>query len=136
KGVRIDDIGFEKFSLLLEKVLIQPNSDFDVRGKFLADEMVLSLDKYRLKLRDNLHEFSADKVVIDSKNSLVVVNNFTLRPENPDSTQVILDTYGRSVILDITIPEFRVEGIDLMAAYMDEKLIINQILVPSPIANL
>jgi len=136
KGVRSDDIGFEKFSLLLEKVFLQPNMTSDVRNQFLAEEMVLSLDKYRLKLRDNLHEFMADKVVIDSKKSLVVVSNFTLRPENPDSIQEILDTYGKSVILDITIPEFRVEGIDLMSAYMDEKLIINQILVPSPVANL
>lgn len=135
KGVRSDDIGFERFSLLLEKVLLQPNSESDVRNIFIAEEMVLSLDKYRLKLRDNLHEFLADKVLIDSKNSLVVVNNFTLRPENPDSTQVILDTYGKSVILDISIPEFRVEGIDLMSAYMDEKLIIDRILVPSPVAN-
>lgn len=134
-GVRSDDIGFEKFSLLLEKVFLQPNLDTDVRNQFLAEEMVLSLDKYRLKLRDNLHEFLADKVLIDSKNSLVVVNNFTLRPENPDSTQVILDSYGKSVILDISIPEFRVEGIDLMSAYLDEKLVIKRILVPSPVAN-
>ncbi|MEB2784526.1 hypothetical protein [Algoriphagus persicinus] len=135
KGERSDDIGFERFSLLLEKVLLQPNAESDVRNYFLAEEMVLSLYQYRLKLRDNLHEFMADKVLIDSKNSLVVVDNFTLRPENPDSTQVILDTYGKSVILDISIPEFRVEGIDLMSAYLDEKLIINQILVPSPVAN-
>lgn len=135
KGVRSNDIGFERFSLLLEKVLLQPNSESDVRNIFLAEQMVLSLDKYRLKLRDNLHEFMADKVLIDSKNSLVVVDNFTLRPENPDSTQVILDAYGKSVILDISIPEFRVEGIDLMSAYMDENLIINRILIPSPVAN-
>lgn len=136
KGVRSDDIGFEKFDLLLEKVFLQPNLDSDVRNQFLAEEMVLSLDKYRLKLRDNLHEFLADRVLIDSKNSRVVVSNFTLRPENPDSVQTILDSYGKSVILDISVPEFRVEGIDLMSAYMDEKLIINQILVPSPVASL
>ncbi|MFC5625527.1 hypothetical protein [Algoriphagus winogradskyi] len=136
KGVRSDDIGFEKFDLLLEKVFLQPNLYSDVRNQFLAEEMVLSLDKYRLKLRDNLHVFLADRVLIDSKNSRVVVSNFTLRPENPDSVQTILDSYGKSVILDISVPEFRVEGIDLMSVYMDEKLIINQILVPSPVASL
>ncbi|MEP1085801.1 MAG: hypothetical protein ABJ333_10160 [Algoriphagus sp.] len=135
KGVRSDDVGFEKFSLLLEKVFLQPNATKDVQNQFLAEEMVLSLDKYRLKLRDNLHEFMADRVLIDSKNSLVEVKNFTLRPENPDSTQAILDTYGKSVILDISVPEFKVQGIDLMAAYMDEKLLIRQILVPSPVAK-
>ncbi len=135
KGLRSDDVGFERFSLLLENVLVQPHVESDVRNRFLAEEMVLSLYKYRLKLRDNLHEFMADKVLIDSKNSLVVVNNFTLRPEVPDSLQNILTAYGKSVILDISIPEFRVEGIDLMAAYMEEKLMINRILVPSPVAS-
>ncbi|WPR75293.1 hypothetical protein [Algoriphagus sp. NG3] len=135
KGLRSDDVGFERFSLLLENVLVQPHVESDVRNRFLAEEMVLSLYKYRLKLRDNLHEFMADKVLIDSKNSLVVVNNFTLRPEVPDSLQNILTAYGKSVILDISIPEFRVEGIDLMAAYTEEKLMINRILVPSPVAS-
>ncbi|WP_439487785.1 hypothetical protein [Algoriphagus sp.] len=135
KGLRSDDVGFERFSLLLENVLVQPHVESDVRNRFLAEEMVLSLYKYRLKLRDNLHEFMADKVLIDSKNSLVVVNNFTLRPEVPDSLQNILTAYGKSVILDISIPEFRVEGIDLMAAYVEEKLMINRILVPSPVAS-
>jgi len=135
KGIRSDDIGFEKFSLLLEKVRLQPDADSDVRNQILAEDMVLSLDKYRLKLRDNLHEFMADKILIDSKNSLVVINDFTLRPENPQSIQKSLDTYNKSVVLNVTIPEFRVEGIDLMAAYTDEKLIINRILVPSPIAD-
>lgn len=136
EGVRSDDLAFERFSVQLEDVLIQPTGDFNVRDQLLAQNMVLSLDKYRLKLRDNLHEFSADKVLIDSKNSRVVVDNFTLRPENLDSIHHALDAYDKSVVLDISIPKFRLEGIDLMAAYMDEKLIIHQILVPSPTARM
>jgi hypothetical protein len=136
EGVRSDDLAFERFSVQLEDVLIQPTGEFNVRDQLLAQNMVLSLDKYRLKLRDNLHEFSADKVLIDSKNSRVVVDNFTLRPENLDSIHHALDAYDKSIVLDISIPKFRMEGIDLMAAYMDEKLIIHQILVPSPVARM
>ncbi|UZD21862.1 hypothetical protein PBT90_00115 [Algoriphagus halophytocola] len=135
QGERSDDIGFEKFSLLLENVSIYPNVKTTLSERFLADEMVLSLDKYRLKLRDNLHEFMADRIVIDSKNSRVLINDFVLRPENPDSIQYSLDTYGKSVVLNVEIPEFRIEGIDLMAAYMDNKLLINQVTVPAPKAN-
>jgi hypothetical protein len=63
--------------------------------------MVLSLDKYRLKLRDNLHEFLAGKVIIDSKQSLIVIQDFSLRPENPDSLTAVLDNYNKSVVINV-----------------------------------
>lgn len=135
QGVRSDDMGFERFSILLEDVLFRPNEEGNVRNQVIAKEMLLSLDKYHLKLKDNLHEFLADRVLIDSKNSRVVISNFILQPNKRDSIQYILDTYNKSVVLDVHIPEFRLEGVDLLAAYRDEKLLINQILVPSPVAN-
>lgn len=135
-GIRSNDIGFERFSLLLEDVLIQPNLKSSIQDIFLANEMVLSLDKYRLKLRDNLHEFLAGKVIIDSKQSLIVIQDFSLRPENPDSLSAVLDNYNKTVVINVQVPEFRIEGVDLKAAFWDEKLIIQQILIPSPVAEL
>jgi hypothetical protein len=135
-GIRSNDIGFESFSLLLEDVLIQPNLNSSIQDIFLANEMVLSLDKYRLKLRDNLHEFLAGKVIIDSKKSLIVIQDFSLRPESPDSLTAVLDNYNKTVVINVKVPEFRIEGIDLKAAFWDEKLMINQILVPAPIVEL
>ncbi len=135
-GERSNDIGFESFSLLLENVLVQANSSNTIKDMLLAEEMVLSLDKYRLKLRDNLHEFLADQILIDSKNSRILISNFTLKPENPDQITEALDTYGKSVVIDIQVPEFRIEGIDLQAAFLDQELFINQINVPSPVASL
>jgi len=135
-GVRSNDIEFERFSLLLEKVMIRPNLDNSIQEIFLADEMVLSMDKYRLKLRDNLHEFLADEILIDSKNSRIVVKDFSLKPENPKAIQAALDAYEKTVVINIEIPEFRIEGIDLQTAFWDEKLIIGQILIPSPKAEL
>ncbi len=135
-GLRSNDIGFERFSLLLENVLIRPNDYASVQDIFLADEMVLSLEKYRLKLRDDLHEFLADEILIDSKNSLLVVKNFSLKPENPESIQAALDSYDKTVTINVMIPEFRMEGIDLQAAFWDEKLIVREIKIPSPKAEL
>ncbi|MDI1321424.1 MAG: hypothetical protein PSV36_01670 [Algoriphagus sp.] len=132
-GVRSNDIEFEKFSLLLENIFLQPGVSTKTFNEFLlADEIVLSLDKYRLKLRDNLHEFLADRVLIDSKNSLVEITGFVLRPENQGQIQGTLDAYGKSSTIDLKIPKFRAEGIDLHAAIVDQKLIIKQISIPNP----
>lgn len=135
-GIRSDDIGFEKFSLLMEDILIRPGATTSISDILMAEEMVLSLDKYRLKLRDNLHVFLADRVVIDSKNSLVEISNFALRPENPEHIAEALDSYGKTVAFDLEVPKFRAEGIDLKAAFFDEKLQIKRILIPTPKASI
>jgi hypothetical protein len=131
-GERSDDIGFERFSLELDEVNIQPNSTRLFNGILFAEDMVLSLDKYRLKLRDNLHEFTADNVTVDSKNSLLAISGLRIRPNDPGKAQQVLDTYGNSVIFDFQIPEFRAEGIDVRAAFHEERLEIQQILIPNP----
>ncbi|EAZ81544.2 hypothetical protein ALPR1_20948 [Algoriphagus machipongonensis] len=131
-GERSDDIGFEKFSLELDDVYFQPNTSKNISDFLLAKGVILSLDQYRLKLRDNLHEFTADNVTINSKDSIVTVSNLNIGPENPDQVQEALDAYGKSMILSINIPEFRAEGFDVRAAFEDERLEIQQILIPSP----
>jgi hypothetical protein len=132
-GVRSNDIEFEKFSLMLENISIQPGKSIKTWNEFLlAEEIVLSLDTYRLKLRDNLHEFLAEKVLIDSKKSLVEITGFELRPEKPDQIQVVLDSYAKSSAINLKVPKFRLEGIDLLAALVDQELLIKQIVIQNP----
>lgn len=131
-GERTNDIGFERFSLELDEVFFQPNSTKSISDFLFAKDVVLSLEKYRLKLRDNLHEFKADHVTIDSKDSLLSISGLSISPENPNQVQQVLDAYGKSVILDIQIPEFRAEGFNMRAAFEEEKLEIQQILIPEP----
>ncbi|QYH40248.1 hypothetical protein GYM62_16150 [Algoriphagus sp. NBT04N3] len=131
-GIRSDDIGFDQFSLFLENVRFSPDTAMQLRDILLADEMILSLDKYQLKLRDNLHIFSADKIIIDSKKSLIDVQNFSLKPESRTNIQSVLDTYKKTVAVDLKVPSFRVEGVDIKKALLDQELYIKQILVPRP----
>ncbi|MFC3416745.1 hypothetical protein [Algoriphagus hitonicola] len=131
-GDRSDNVNFEKFSLQLEDVFIKPESSASMRDLLLAEELVLSLDQYQLKLRDNLHLFTADRILIDSKRRLVEVSNFSLKPEKPDQIQQLLDTYGKSATIDLTVPVFQLQGIDVRAALLDEELLIDYILVSQP----
>lgn len=130
-GVRSNDIGFESFGLLLENVRFSPDTSMRIQDILLADEMVLSLEKYKLKLRDNLHVFSADNIVVDSKKSVVAIENFSLRPDE-ENIQNALDTYNKTVAVDFQIPSFRMEGIDIKEALLEGKLFIDRILVPKP----
>lgn len=130
-GVRSDDIGFESFGLLLENLRFSPDSTMKIRDILLADEMILSLEKYKLKLRDNLHVFSADNILIDSKRSLIAIDHFSLKPEE-ENIQTVLDRYDKTVAVDLSVPSFRVEGIDIKEALLEGNLWIHSILVPEP----
>lgn len=131
-GERSNNIGFEKFSLNLEKVEVSLDSVLSLRDILLAEEMVLSLDDYRLKLRDNLHVFKAAKVVVDSKRDLIDLQGFSLQPENSTSIQDVLTTYGKSIALDFRIPSFQVRGIDIRAALLEKSLLVREIFLPKP----
>ncbi|MDF2158938.1 hypothetical protein [Algoriphagus sp. CAU 1675] len=131
-GLRSDDVGFEKFSLELEDIKVLPDSKTAIRDFVFAEELVLQLDQYHLKLKDNLHEFLADRVIIDSKNSLVEIINLNVRPENPNELQKTLDAYGKTAVLNLHLPAFRAEGIDVQAAFRDEILEIGKISVTKP----
>jgi hypothetical protein len=130
-GVRSNDIGVEKFGLLLEKVRFSPDTSMHIQDILLADEMVLSLEDYYLKLRDNLHVFGAGNIIIDSKNKFIDIQNFSLKPD-ADNIQNALDSYNKTVAVNLQVPSFRVEGIDIKEALLEEKLLIERILVPRP----
>ncbi len=130
-GLRNDDIGFDRFSLLLEDILVEPEKAINANEFFLANELVLDLDNYRLKLKDNLHEFTADKVIVDSKNDRVELRGFQIKP--PDSSQVkgLLSAYEKTAVMDMDVPYFAAEGIDLRKAFFEETLEIGYLTIPS-----
>jgi hypothetical protein len=133
RGERSNTIGFEKFSFRLDNVLFQPEISGMIQEQFQLDEVFLTLDKYRLKLKDNLHVILADQLTIDSKKQLLEVKNLTIRPENTEQIQTVLDTYGKTAVVDFMVPVFRAEGIDIKAAFYEERLSVHRILMPNPV---
>src|SRR5690606_6907539 len=133
RGERSNTIGFEKFSFQLENILFQPDISEMIQEQFQLDEIFLTLDKYRLKLKDNLHIILADKLTIDSKRQLLEVKNLTIRPENTGQIQNALDAYEKTAVVDFTVPVCRAEGIDIKAAFFEERLFVHRILMPNPV---
>lgn len=133
RGDRSNDIGFEEFSIRLEDLELFAAPELPLVEKLSIGEIFLSLNQYRLKLRDDLHTILADKLIVDSKNQLLEVINLTIRPENQSQIQTSLDTYGKTAAIDFSVPVFRAEGIDIKAAFYQEELFVEQIFLPGPI---
>ncbi len=132
KGQRSNNIGFEKFSLKLEEFEVKPDLSLPIQEQFLVRDIFLSLNEYKLKLKDNLHLIFADELIIDSKRKLLEVKDLSIRPENPDQIQELLDTYGKTYAVDFSIPLFQANGLDVKEAFFNQSLRIEQMLLPNP----
>ncbi len=135
-GQRRNDIGFERFSFRLKNILFQPDDSKEIQEQVQLDELFLTLDKYRLKLKDNLHIILADQLTIDSKGQLLEVKNLTIQPENPEQIQASLEAFGKTSTIDFSVPVFRAEGIDIKAVFYEEKLFVHRILMPNPVFSI
>jgi hypothetical protein len=131
-GQRSNDIGFDKFSVILEGLKIKPDTILAIQEQFKTEEIYLSLDNYRLKLRDNLHLVIADNLTIDSKNELLEVKNLKILPQSEGQIQNLLDTYGKTSAINFSVPSFKAEGIDINSAFFDQILQIRRISLPKP----
>ena len=134
---RQDSLSFGKISFVLENFRLDENVyDEQTSRIFLAEELQLEIHDYALKLSDNLHLFSADRIVMDTKTDYLQISNFRFRPADRGNIQTTLDRYGKGVVIDIEIPEFYARGVDIPAAYFKGELVVNHIEVPSPVIKI
>jgi hypothetical protein len=131
--VRQDSLSFGKIDFVLENFQLDEQQRSDSSSRiFLAENLQLEIEDYALKLSDNLHLFSADRIRIDTRQEQLLINGFRLQPHSPEEVLQLLERYGRTTVLDIEIPEFLATGVDINQAYFQEKLFINHIDIPGP----
>ncbi|WP_143962587.1 hypothetical protein [Litoribacter populi] len=134
--IRQDSLAFGEINFVLENFRL--DEDFDTQSSriFFAEELQLEIQDYALKLSDNLHLFSSDRLYLDTKENFLQINGFRFQPADPDNILENLNRYDRNSVLDIEIPEFSARGIDIPSAYFKGELLVNQIDVPSPVIKL
>jgi hypothetical protein len=132
--IRQDSLSFGSIDLVLRNFRLDETIDMQGGDNklFFAEHLRLDIQDYALKLSDNLHLFSAGRILIDTERDLVDVEDFRLEPFSKEEAPVLLERYGRTTILDVEIPRFTAFGVDIPTAYFDEVLNIKHIDIPSP----
>ncbi|WP_194776748.1 type 2 periplasmic-binding domain-containing protein [Pararhodonellum marinum] len=130
---RQDSLAFGKISFVLENFALDESSVKDQETRiFLAEHLQLELGDYALKLADDLHIFTADRLLLNTRNRTLEINGFRIKPQDPENIQMNLLRYNKTMALDISIPDFFAFGIDVPRAYFQERLRIGLIKVPAP----
>jgi len=135
--VRQDSLSFGKISFVLEDFQLDEQTGAEESSRiFLAQDLRLEIEDYALKLSDNLHLFTAGKILVDTKEQFIGIEGFRLRPQSSYNIQNTLSRYSKTTILDIEVPDFYVYGVDVAEAVFRERLMVTEIQVPSPIIKL
>ena len=132
-GQRSKDIAVERFSLGLQELVLLPDSSLAIQDQVQVGALQLTLFDYRLNLRDNLHTFLAEKLTLDSRRELLEINNLRILPGDPSQLRSQLRALDKRAAVDFTIPLLRAEGIDLMAAFYEQKLNIHHLQLDAPL---
>ena len=131
-GQKSKDIAVERFSLGLQKLVLLPDSSLAIQEQVQVGALQLTLFNYRLNLRDNLHAFLAEKLTLDSKRNQIEIANLRIFPGDPSQVRSHLRALDKRAAVDFTIPLLRADGIDLMAAFYQQKLFIHHLQLDAP----
>jgi hypothetical protein len=131
-GTKSTDLDLGKFSLALKDLQLHPSTSIPFQEQFQFEEVLLTLYDYRLKLRDNLHEFLAQQLSIDSKKELLEIKNLSIQPANPAQVREQLQTLGKTSAVDFSIPHFQAQGIGLKEALFEQQLRLNHLQLDGP----
>jgi hypothetical protein len=126
-----DSLSFGKINLWLENFALDERTQ-DLPSYFLAEHLTLELQDYALKLADDLHIFKAKNLWINTKKSTLEIHDFSIAPPKKNQIKSLLDQYNKTSNLEIFIPKFKAYGLDYQKAFLESKLHVNRIHIPSP----
>jgi hypothetical protein len=132
-GQKSKDLELGTYSVELENLKVQPSILLPFQEQFQFQEIKLTLFDYRLKLRDNLHEFLAEELTINSKKERLEIKNLSIHPAEPTQVREQLQALGKTSAVDFIIPLFRAEGIGFKEALFDQRLHLNHLQLDAPI---
>ncbi|MEN6455096.1 MAG: hypothetical protein ABFD10_12630 [Prolixibacteraceae bacterium] len=99
------------------------------RTKILySDNFKLSIGHYLLKLNDQVHQFSADKIFASSKDSLIQSSQIRLTPVN--------QTIKLPAIVNLSCDSIRLWSVDFNRLFHRREMLLNEITAFKPTVNI
>ena len=124
-----DSLGIANLGLRLHGLRIDSLTAQKTQNKiFYAENVELNVAGYSLRLADGIHTLRADTLYLSSFDSLIVLKQVKLKPENPAARQ----GQPRYTYFDMDIPEVRLEDITIKEAFYNENIRVGRVLAREP----
>ncbi len=115
------DFTFSLTDFTLDSTSLQRTDKF-----FYATNFDLDFSNYNMRLIDNLHKLEMERISISSLSQQVQIENLQLQPVPENVTLSTMQQYNRSELFNISVPQIRLNRVDLNNAFFNKKLKINQ----------
>ncbi len=124
---RGNTISFDnKFNLELDGFRFN-KQEIEKNRLLFSDDFELTLKDYLFRLSDDIHYLQAKEIGFSTRESEVFIRNAILYPDITSSSYQKLNRH-----LHITVPDFRLKGIDIKEAFKSKKLNVNLLKINRP----
>jgi hypothetical protein len=111
-------------------------SAYQLNKLFYANDFELEIAGYKHDLPDNIHTITAGKIGISTLNDQIIISNVRIRPSRHQYPYPNLRESPVKAMLNLEIPQLRLEGVDILKAYLEKQLIVEQVYIPAPAIGL
>ncbi|MDN5211290.1 DUF748 domain-containing protein [Fulvivirgaceae bacterium BMA12] len=132
KGAKKDTIRAGRIAFSLDNFKLDSVGQYTSNRIFFADNITFTLERYLMKLSDDLHILKARKVGISTIKSQIYANGIKLFPIPVKNIDMFLRRSKRSVLYNIDIPSLLINGADIRKAYFRHLLNIKTITIDKP----
>ena len=107
-------------------------SAYQMNKLFYANDFELEIAGYTHDLPDDIHSIRAGKIGISTLDDRIVIEDVTITPAQYQYPYPNLRESPVKTLLNLRVPELRLEGVDILKAYLERKLEVEQVYIPAP----
>lgn len=107
-------------------------SAYQMNKLFYANDFDVEIAGYTHDLPDNIHTVTAGKIGISTLQDRIIVSDVQIKPAQHQFPYPNLRESPVKAMIDLKIPELRLEGVDILKAYLQKQLLVEQVYIPEP----
>lgn len=111
-------------------------SAYQMNKLFYANDFELEIADYSQALPDDIHTITAAKIGISTLSDHIIISDVRITPLNYRFPYTNLRQSPVKTLLQLEVPELRLEGVDILKAYLQKQLDVEQVFIPSPVIAL
>ncbi|MCC5929413.1 MAG: hypothetical protein JJU28_09230 [Cyclobacteriaceae bacterium] len=114
-------------SFWFKNFLIAPES-FEDEDKFLySDDFTVSIKNQLVELPDSINVLTFDQLDVSTADSAIYIQNLRLRTRD-----ILADKDQQSELYDVHVPILKLDGVDFLGAYHQNRLNVDRVKLESP----
>ena len=114
---------------------IDSSSAYTMKKLFNAEDFELDIEDYKHHLPDDTHTILAKSLLVSTKSDRIILSDLLIKNDFGYSFPFNEAGAGSlpSTLMEIQIPRLELNGLDVLDAYLNKQLLVDEVNIPNPI---